>query len=60
MRESGRAIAVGTVFVWQTREYEVDDITAATNGSIQAAPQSRKWQWTGDSVLVERLPGCIS
>jgi hypothetical protein len=32
MRESGRAIAVGTVFVWQTREYEVDDITAAING----------------------------
>src|SRR5258708_23491620 len=32
MRRSGRPIAVGTVFVWQTREYEVDDITAAING----------------------------
>jgi len=60
LRKSGRAIAVGTVFVWQTREYEVDDITAAINGLIHAAPQSRKSQWTGDSVLVERLPGRIS
>jgi hypothetical protein len=60
MRRSGRAIAVGTVFVWQTREYEVDDITAAINGLFYAAPQSCKSQWTGDSVLLERLPGCIS
>jgi hypothetical protein len=59
MRKSARAIAVGTVFVWQTREYEVDDITAAINGPFQAAPQSRKSQWAGDSILVERLPSCI-
>jgi len=59
MRKSARAIAVGTVFVWQTREYEVDDITAAINGPFQAAPQSRKPQCTGDFVLVERLPDCI-
>jgi hypothetical protein len=32
MIKSGRAIAVGTVFVWRTREYEVDDITAVING----------------------------
>jgi len=60
MRKSGCTIAVGTVFVWQTREYEVDDITAAINGPFQAAPQSRKSQRTDDFVLVERLPGCIS
>jgi len=59
MIKSGRAIAVGTVFVWQTREYEVDDITAAINGPFHAVPQTRKSQWTGDFVLVERLPGCI-
>jgi len=50
MIKSGRAIAVGTIFVWQTREYEVDDITAAINGPFQAALQSRKSQWTGDFV----------
>jgi hypothetical protein len=60
MRKRGGAIAVGTVFVWQTREYVVDDITAAINGPVHAAPQSRKSQWTGDSVLVEPLPGRIS
>jgi len=60
MRKRGGAIAVGTVFVWQTREYGVDDITAAINGLVHAAPQSRKSQWTSDSVLVERLPGRIS
>src|SRR5260370_8984754 len=37
MRRSGRPIAVGTVFAWQTREYEVDDITAAINGRFHAA-----------------------
>jgi hypothetical protein len=59
MIKSGRAIAVGTVFVWRTREYEVDDITAVVNGPFSAAPQSRKSQRTGDVILVERLPGCI-
>jgi hypothetical protein len=60
MRKSGRAIAMGTVFAWETREYEVDDITAAINGPFQAAPQSRESHWTCNSVLVGRLPGCIS
>jgi len=37
VRKSGRAIAAEKVFAWQTREYEVDDITAAINGRFDAA-----------------------
>ncbi len=37
---ASRAIAVGTVFAWQTREYDVDDITAAIHGLFKAVPQS--------------------
>jgi hypothetical protein len=47
--ESGRAIAVGTVFAWQTREYGVDDITAAIKGLFKAASPSRKSQRGGQA-----------
>ena len=41
--------ARGTVFAWQTREFNVDDITAALNGLYKAAPLPQEFQGAGQA-----------